>query len=325
MSETKHCCRYVSPGGWRCDQEAHDSELCYWHNPDVDKSEDDVKSQVEEWARSGRPLDGFQLARTNLADINLVNAGSKAGYSCRDADFYRADLTHAHCFGLDLRGASLMKAKLVDANLNCTQVEGANFLGVDFSRARLENVGWGKYLKQEKLAREQLKARNITKARSLFQEAEEVCRNVRKQCEKQGLFETAGRFFKKEMRLRRYQMPFWSMNRAISRMVDLFCGYGEEPLRVVGFSMFLILSCACIYFALDTVPISQEWSKDNLVAFYAIEFLNAMYFSVVTFTTLGYGDISPVGIARFVAAAEAFLGSFMMALFVVVFVKKMTR
>ncbi|PUZ92369.1 potassium transporter Kef, partial [Vibrio vulnificus] len=59
--------------------------------------------------------------------------------------------------------------------------------------------------------------------------------------------------------------------------------------------------------------------------FYVLEFLNAVYFSVVTFTTLGYGDISPVGLARFIAALEAFLGSFTMALFVVVFVKKMTR
>jgi hypothetical protein len=40
---------------------------------------------------------------------------------------------------------------------------------------------------------------------------------------------------------------------------------------------------------------------------------------------LGYGDITPSGIARAIAAFEAFTGSFAMALFVVVFVKKMTR
>jgi len=46
---------------------------------------------------------------------------------------------------------------------------------------------------------------------------------------------------------------------------------------------------------------------------------------VVTFTTLGYGDISPIGVTRFFATFEAFIGSFSLALFVVVFVKKMTR
>ena len=48
-------------------------------------------------------------------------------------------------------------------------------------------------------------------------------------------------------------------------------------------------------------------------------------YSVVTFTTLGYGDFTPVGLSRIFAAFEAFTGSFTLALFVVVFVKKMTR
>ncbi|MCE0493107.1 ion channel [Vibrio salinus] len=325
MKKPDHVCGYVSPDGWKCDQPAGESGLCYWHDPDIDKSDDDVKVKVEEWAHSGRPLDGFQLAKTNLRDINLVNSGAKCGFQCRNVDFYRADLTKAHFFGLDLRGSSLMKAKLLDANLNCAQVEGANFLGADLSRMRLENVSWGHFLKQEKLAYEHQKSKQTEEARLLFQESEEVCRNIRKQCEKQGLFENAGVFFKREMRFRRYQMPFFSSKRAVSKIVDLFCGYGEEPIRVVLFSIFLILSCACIYFVLDTVPISSEYDPERVVVFYLIEFLNAVYFSVVTFTTLGYGDISPVGIARFVAATEAFLGSFMMALFVVVFVKKMTR
>jgi len=39
----------------------------------------------------------------------------------------------------------------------------------------------------------------------------------------------------------------------------------------------------------------------------------------------GYGDLVPIGAARPIAAFEAFTGNFTMALFVVVFVKKMTR
>jgi len=50
-----------------------------------------------------------------------------------------------------------------------------------------------------------------------------------------------------------------------------------------------------------------------------------LYFSVVTFTTLGYGDIIPLGISRLFAGIEALLGGFILAIFVVVFVKKMTR
>lgn len=265
------------------------------------------------------------MAKTNLADLNLVNRGSKVGYQCREADFYRADLSDAHFFGLDLRGSSLMKCKLVSANLHCARLEGCNLLGADLSRARLENIDWGSELKQERQAREAKQKGDLHKAESLWQEVEEVCRGIRKQCEKQGLFETAGMFFKKEMRFRRYQMPKMSMQRVLSKLVDSFCGYGEDPLRVVLFSIFLILACASAYFFLDTTSANPIYADMTGWKFYLFEFLNAVYFSVVTFTTLGYGDISPVGMARFIAALEAFLGSFTMALFVVVFVKKMTR
>jgi hypothetical protein len=47
---------------------------------------------------------------------------------------------------------------------------------------------------------------------------------------------------------------------------------------------------------------------------------------VVTFTTLGFGDISPITDAgRAVASVEAFTGAFMIALFVLVFGRKMIR
>ncbi|NVD06014.1 potassium transporter Kef [Vibrio sp. JPW-9-11-11] len=318
-------CSYQNPDGWCCDQPSGESGLCYWHDPNVDKSNDNIKDEVEQWVAAGKPLDGFQLARTDLEDIDLVNRGCKDGYQCRGADFYRANLTDAHFFGLDLRGSSLMKAKLIGANLHCAKLGGCNLLGADLARAKLENIEWGRFLKQELEAKQAMRQRRSPQAAQLYQEAEEVCRNIRKQCEKQGLFEMAGDFFKREMRFRRYQMSRFSTKRIISKLVDLFCGYGEDPLRVVGFSIFLIMVCALAYFFLDTTGAHPIYEGVTGWQFYVLEFFNSLYFSVVTFTTLGYGDISPVGIARFIAACEAFLGSFTMALFVVVFVKKMTR
>ena len=52
-------------------------------------------------------------------------------------------------------------------------------------------------------------------------------------------------------------------------------------------------------------------------------FLNCLYFSVVTFTTLGYGDFQPlVGWSRFLVSFEALLGAFTMALFVYTFARR---
>lgn len=38
------------------------------------------------------------------------------------------------------------------------------------------------------------------------------------------------------------------------------------------------------------------------------DILNCAYFSFATYTTLGYGDISPVGALRFLAGLEALTG-----------------
>ena len=54
-------------------------------------------------------------------------------------------------------------------------------------------------------------------------------------------------------------------------------------------------------------------------------FLEASYFSVVTFTTLGYGDISPTGWSRLLACTEALVGVFMNSLFIFVFCRKMIQ
>jgi hypothetical protein len=47
--------------------------------------------------------------------------------------------------------------------------------------------------------------------------------------------------------------------------------------------------------------------------------ITCLYFSIVTWTTLGYGDVRPSMDARFVAASEALLGYIWMALFIGMF------
>jgi len=54
-----------------------------------------------------------------------------------------------------------------------------------------------------------------------------------------------------------------------------------------------------------------------------MQFSNCLYFSLITFTTLGYGDFRPLeGLGRFLTGSEAFIGAFMMALFVYTFARR---
>jgi hypothetical protein len=58
-----------------------------------------------------------------------------------------------------------------------------------------------------------------------------------------------------------------------------------------------------------------------------LEPLDSLYYSAVSFTALGYGQWAPepTGWVKGLGAFEAFIGVFMMALFLITFVRKMIR
>lgn len=299
------------------------SSSCFWHT-DTIKQDTDLKARLEERAKTGAPMIGFQLRKAHLLGVNLVHIGHKDGFQLIDCDLYRADMREAHLFGCDLSGSSLMKADLRLANLHCANLSDCNLLGTRLEGARLDNITWGEEIIQEEQARS---AESKASRMDYWQQAEEIYRNLRKASEQAGLFENAGHFFEREMVMRRYQMPLLSPQRLFSKIVDVFCGYGERPIRVVMFSMLAILLFGFLYFLLgiNDGGSSLQWNPDHSLQENINQLFTCTYFSVVTFTTLGYGDLTPLGFSRLLAAIEAFVGSFTLALFVVVFVKKMTR
>ncbi len=320
-------CRYHDSSGAQCKAEAGKHGLCFWHDAEADKTGAHIKQQLESYAQSGGLLRGIQLKKAQLGGINLVNYNNKQGYDMSGADLYRANLNGAHLFNLQLCNGSLMKADLRNANLNHAALNQSNLLGCKLDHCKCDSLTVGEQLLQEEWAEEANQQQDHKAMKDYYQQAEEIYRSLRKMTEAEGLFTTAGQFLRKELTMRRYQMPKCSYQRGVSKLVDWVCGYGELPMRVVVTSMMIILSCALIYFFTgihfngNIVALNLEQGLEkNLIAF-----AECLYYSVVTFTTLGYGDFTPVGFSRVFAAIEAFSGSFIIALFVVVFVKKMTR
>jgi hypothetical protein len=320
-------CLYQFLNGKQCQLEDAGQGLCYWHDPTIDKSGENLCSKLEKVIKDGHCMEGASLKRANLEGLNLVCHGQKEGYSLVRADLYRANLRNAHLFHIDLTEASLMKADCREANLHFANLERVNLLGARLEGAKIENILWGKQLLHEVKGIEANKSKRHKESIDFFEQAEEICRNLRKVSEMQGLFELAGHFFYSEMLMRRYQMPKWSFQRGVSKLVDVFCGYGERPMSVILFSLGFIVLCGVCYFALGISDNGKMVAFDSGASLIdnLLSLANVMYFSVVTFTTLGYGDLVPVGPSRIFAAIEAFAGSFTLALFVVVFVKKMTR
>ncbi|MFD2871985.1 potassium channel family protein [Mucilaginibacter ximonensis] len=78
--------------------------------------------------------------------------------------------------------------------------------------------------------------------------------------------------------------------------------------RLFIYILVLIIGCGLLYWVLN--PYHQGTNSTDL------NVGDAIYFSVVTFATLGYGDISPVGIGKALVVVEVFGGMALMALFI---------
>ena len=320
-------CQFQSAEGEHCCEQDLGNGYCFWHDSQVDKTGLDLTEKLEAYAKRGGLMKGLKLQRAHLKGVNLVNPGKQTGYDLSGSDFYRARLNGAHMFNLRMRDGSLMKADLSDANLHCADLEGTNLLGVKLHEAKLDNLRLGYTLLQEKRAKNFDKQGDSNGATDNYEQSEEIYRNLRKCAENQGLFTLAGRFSYRELVMRRHLMPRWSVKWVFSHMMDLLCGYGEKPENTIIFSLSLIFICALGYFFFGVHFYDQilQFKADAGIVENIKTFSMAIYYSVVTFTTLGYGDVTPFGITRVFAVIEAFLGSFTIALFVVVFVRRMSR
>lgn len=150
--------------------------------------------------------------------------------------------------------------------------------------------------------------------------AEDIYRNIKLNLQDNGDYKTAGDFYFNEMIMRRKRsfherkILDWLINHINSKL----CGYGERASRVIAGSLIVVFLLAFTFF------INNAIIKQGLTS-YSPDFLECLYFSFVTFTTLGYGDYAPTQAFQLIATAEAFFGAFMIALFVLVFGRKMLR
>jgi hypothetical protein len=93
-------------------------------------------------------------------------------------------------------------------------------------------------------------------------------------------------------------------------------GHGERPFRTVLSGAIFILVCALLYTRGEVMTAGGRSQLD---------IFEAVYFSVVTFTTVGYGDIAPLGFNRSIVVLEAFGGLFIAPLFLTGLCRKYLR
>ena len=114
--------------------------------------------------------------------------------------------------------------------------------------------------------------------------------------------------------------------RSLTGIVDVFmllsCGFGVKPCLPLIWGLFIVLLFAGFYKRGNGIRRLKENDEDDSRVSYG----DALYFSIVTFTTVGFGDWYPVDRYRKAAVViEGLLGWLILALFIVTLANVMIR
>ena len=143
----------------------------------------------------------------------------------------------------------------------------------------------------------------------------EYLREARAAFHSAGRGDEASQCFVAQMKLARDNAKNWP-RKARGWASYVFWSWGESPTKVAFWGAVWI-----IFFA-----IGYAFTGMNVPGGVEYHFGKAVYLSAITFTTLGYGDVTPATwLGKVLAATEALSGIFFTGLFLVTFVKRFTR
>ncbi len=257
-------------------------------------------------------LSGANLTAANLKKANLT------GVNLKKADLASIDFEEVHLLRSDLSGARLWNAVIKDSNLAEANLQEADFLKAVFSNVKF----WHTKLKNAKfITRHNFIGKSPINEKGLLS-ASEAYRNLKQHFIENGRYDDSSWAGFKERQLeRKYFFKTKKLLYFPSLIMALLCGYGEKPYRVILSSTVLVFIYGIIYAVLDILEVSSGVANAD-----GFNIWNYIYFSIITFTTVGFGDLSPkmVPLFQMLVGSEAFVGVFMMGLFVFTLARKYT-
>jgi len=316
------------------------SPHCWDHIQDKDS----YGSKFLEAAAGDKSLSG-----SNLKKVSLKNSIFE-GVDLTGSDLSQADLSGSHFFdskfknatfiGTDMSGCDFTHCDLTGADLTKARLSGARLWNSDLSSANLSESDlssgdlWNTRLFNTKLWHADLEGVKSL-GRSNFSDgkgfrpacrldesgeisAEESYRQIKQSFMANGKYSDASwASFKEKTMERRMLWKKKDLNYLPSALMNVLCGYGEKPYRIIFSAFFCILAFAFAYRSLGAIE-SIAYPGGGM------RWLDYIYYSTITYTTVGYGDFipKPYGLFRLLAACEAFLGVFLAGLFVFTLARK---
>ncbi|MEA3312703.1 MAG: pentapeptide repeat-containing protein, partial [candidate division WOR-3 bacterium] len=228
------------------------------------------------------------------------------------ADFLNADLRESNLEVVDLEGANL-----TDANLKHTYLLYANFQGAKLARVKWDgasHLNW-----------EQIKKVGEEKDRD-WKGAEEAYRHLKNYFHQEGKYDDESKAYYRE-KLMAKKRAFAEGKKWRGRVLALYqalTGFGNKPLWTVGWAAAVIAFFGFLYWGGGTAGLFQFAFKPEMLPH--LNFFSYIYLSVVTFATLGFGDITPLNWqAQIPVIIEVIMGYVFLGLIITIIARRFGR
>jgi len=303
--------------------------------PDADFSNSNI---------SGSDFSGSMLQNTDFS-----------GAIASQTDFDRTDLERARFTEAELFNSSFIHAKLYATTFAGIQLGDETKFGKkvpydpsfgsesSFFKRWVNNIIGRSYnsssktpttnneTKREDSAKTNRETRTppLRKAITTYHSLEQICRS-------HGLPELEAHYFVRRQEMQRLQhrakgRTIRKYRALLSRNILL---YGESPERLILTATGIVSTAAFVYplggWLMNNgeplrYPSNSVTTASTDLATYLSVYIESLYFSTVTFLTLGANNIQPIGFGRWLAVTETALGALLLALLVYVYGRRASR
>lgn len=237
--------------------------------------------------------------RTNLQNIKFEHT------SLKEAIFSNVYINKMHIIDCDLRSCKIINSEIKEFEFE------DNYL------TKLDEYTFIDKIKLDKNYKE-----NYNMAFKLY-------KNMASKFEANGLLNNAGEYYYMSKCMEHKCLR--GSSKAKSAIFWLLCGYGERPTFALITSLEIVLVFSIIYM-MTGLSVGEYIINYKELIFQGLplenlntDFMQSLYFSIVTFTTVGYGDITPIDLSVFLSGIEMLLGVTMVGIWTATLARKITR
>lgn len=278
----------------------------------------------------------FTDATLSYADFTNARASDAdfTGAKSTDVDFTDTNLQGSDLKHTDLEGAIFVRTNLFNSNLTNSKPHGAVFTNVQINdntkfqskSERENNANWWQkgplfpfqrcsydpeYSKQDG----SVDIEQLGKAADTYQKYEKIARENAQPSLQRAMF-----VLRQDMQCKRHWCKGEYFKWTLSRISRVIFKYGESLTRISIWAVLTIVTYAVLYVQFGLIEEVGGESVNSVT--------DALYFSTLTFTTLGLGDFRPEPtseVARLLVTSQAAFGAILIAVFVFVLGRRAAR